>query len=62
MCLSSPDIPKADAPQEAKQPDFTALTKARKKASASAGGSLLTSPSGVDLSAQNTGAPSLLGS
>jgi len=61
VCLSKPKIPTPTPVQEAQQPDFSALARARKKTASSAGGTLLTAPSGIDLSAGNTGAPSLLG-
>lgn len=61
MCLSSPDVPDTPPPpQEAKTPE--ASTIRRKKGPVTAGGTLLTSPSGVTASALNTGAPTLLGS
>ena len=60
MCFNSPDIPKADPVQEVKQPDIAAVLAARKKAGMTAGGTLLTGPSGAP-SAANTGANTLLG-
>lgn len=60
MC-SSPDIPDPPPPaQEVKQPELMAGRK--RKPGSMAGGTLLTSPSGVTQSALNTGAPTLLGS
>jgi hypothetical protein len=59
--MSKPKIPTPDPVQAAQEPDFSALARARKKTASSAGSTLLTAPSGIDLSAGNTGAPSLLG-
>lgn len=63
MCLGgSPDIPKPQPVQEAKQPDSVKLyDKARKNRAGIVGGSLLTGPSGVAPSAVSTGTTSLLG-
>lgn len=62
MCTSSPDVPEPQAPQDAKQPDVAALFKAKAKRGLTAGGgTLLTSPSGVAIGAQNMAAPTLLG-
>ena len=47
--------------QDAKQPDFTAMQKAKKQNATMGGGTLLTGPSGVSTT-QNTGATTLLGS
>jgi hypothetical protein len=61
MCFSSPNIPDPPPPaQEGKQPATEAL-KRKKGSQVVAGGSLLTSPSGVTNGALNTGAPTLLG-
>ena len=60
MCFSSPDIPKPDPVQEAKQPDIAAVLAARKKAGMTAGGTLLTGPSGLQ-GATSTGSTTLLG-
>ena len=62
MCLSTPDIPKPDVPQEAKQPDFTAMLSAKRKRNTLTGGTWITGPSGVQQSAASFGAPTLLGS
>lgn len=61
MCMSSPDIPAPPPPpQEAKAPD--AMSERRKvRKVGMGGGSLLTGPSGVATSAQNTGGATLLG-
>ena len=59
--MSKPKVQQPDPVQAAQQPDFTAMVKARRKASTAAGGTLLTAPSGIDLAGGNTGAPSLLG-
>ncbi len=60
MC-STPDIPPPPPPpQEAKQADSMAQRRQRRKPG-QLGGSLLTSPSGVDLRAQNLGGSTLLG-
>lgn len=62
MCMSSsPNIPTPDAVQEAKQPDIAAVVAARKKSRQMAGGTLLTSPSGIANNTVNTGATTLLG-
>lgn len=62
MCLSSPDIPPPPpAPQDVKQPEAAVALKKRKPGAGMAGGTLLTSPSGVTQSALTTGAPTLLG-
>ena len=60
MCFSSPNIPKPDPIQEVKQPDIAAVLAARKKSGLTAGGTLLTGPSGVTTAA-NTGTNTLLG-
>lgn len=60
MCMSSPNIPDPPPPvQEAKAPELGSTLRTRKPVTA--GGSLLTSPSGITQSALTTGAPSLLG-
>lgn len=59
--MSTPDIPKQDPVQEAKQPDLNAVLSARKKSGAMNGGTLLTGPSGIDNNTTNTGATTLLG-
>ncbi len=62
MCTSSPDIPPPPPPvQDTKQPEVNSLKKDRKLAGGMAGGTLLTSPSGVSNAALNTAAPTLLG-
>lgn len=63
MC-SSPHVASTPAPQPAQPADLNSLNKGRNTAgsSAMAGGSLLTSPSGIANSALNTGQTSLLGS
>jgi len=61
MCMSSPKVKTPDPVQEAKQPDFTAMARARRKNATAAGGTLLTAPSGIDLSGGSLAAPSLLG-
>lgn len=60
MCMSSKVNPPPPV-QEAQQPDFTAMMRARKKTATTASGTLLTAPSGIDLSGGNTAAPTLLG-
>ncbi len=61
MCLSSPDIPAPQVPQEVKQPDSTAMARAKRKGAAMSGGTLLTGPAGIPPASLNTGAPTLLG-
>lgn len=61
MCMSAPKVKSPDPVQEAKQPDFTAMARARRKSATAAGGTLLTAPSGVDLAGGNLAAPQLLG-
>lgn len=61
MCMSAPKVKQPDPVQEAKQPDFTAMARARRKSASTASGSLLTSPSGIDLAGGNLAAPTLLG-
>jgi hypothetical protein len=61
MCLSKPKIPAPTPVQEQQAPDFTAMARAKRKSGATAGGTLLTAPSGIDLAAGNSGAPTLLG-
>lgn len=62
MCMGgSPDIKSPDPVQESQSPDIVALKNARKKSGQIAGGTLLTSPSGVDANTTNTGATTLLG-
>lgn len=63
MCLSTPKIPTPEQPQAAKEPDITALqANARKnRTGGMAGGTLLTSPSGVANAAASTGKTTLLG-
>lgn len=61
MCFSSPDIQTPPPVQEAKQPDFKAQSDARKKRALTGGGTLLTSPTGIDLASQNMAKPTLLG-
>lgn len=60
--MSSPDVPPPPAPvQDVKQPE--AVLNKRKAGQANmAGGTLLTSPTGITRSALTTGAPTLLGS
>lgn len=59
--MSSPKVKTPDPVQDAKQPDFTAMARARRKSATSAGGTLLTAPSGIDLSGGSLAAPALLG-
>jgi hypothetical protein len=62
MCMSSPHIPSTPAPQAPQPADLNQLARNKNTtASSMAGGSLLTSPSGIANSALNTGATSLLG-
>lgn len=62
MCMGgSPDIKTPDPVQEEQSPDIVALKNARKKSGQMTGGTLLTSPSGVDNATTNTGATTLLG-
>ena len=63
MCLSKPNLPTPQTPQEVKQPDSAALMSNAKKnrTGGMAGGSLLTGPSGVTNAAASTGKTSLLG-
>lgn len=61
MCFSKPKIPAPTPVQEAQQPDFSAMARAKRKSSSTAGSTLLTAPSGVDLASGNSGAPTLLG-
>ena len=64
MCLGgSPDIKTPEPVQEQQQPDIVALKNARKKSGQMAGGTLLTSPSGVDnaTTAAATSGTTLLG-
>lgn len=62
MCLGgTPNVKTPPPVQESKDPDLTALARARKKNSTIAGGTLLTSPAGVASGSLNTGAPTLLG-
>lgn len=66
MCMPSapkppPPPPPVPPPQETKTPDVTEFQRSKKKQSAMAGGTLLTSPSGIDLAAQNTGSTYLGG-
>jgi len=62
MC-SSANMPSAPAPvQEAKNPDFQAQQAARRKAAMTGGGTLLTSPSGIDNAQVAQARPTLLGS
>lgn len=62
MCMGgTPDVKTPDPVQEAQQPDIVALKNARKKSGQIAGGTLLTSPSGVDNATTNTGSTTLLG-
>lgn len=62
MCLSTPNVQKAQPLQEVKEPDTTALLAARKKAALATGGTLLTGPSGIDnATAARTGSTTLLG-
>lgn len=62
MCMS-PHIPSTPAPQAPQPADLNLLARSKNAAgnSAMAGGSLLTSPSGIANSALNTGSTSLLG-
>ena len=60
--MSSPDVPPPPAPvQDAKAPEAV-LNKRKAGQAGMAGGTLLTSPSGVTRAALTTGAPTLLGS
>lgn len=63
MCMSTPSLPPPPpAVQESKQPEVNTLNRDRKRiANGMAGGTLLTSPSGISGSALNTSAPTLLG-
>jgi hypothetical protein len=62
MCWSdAPDQVEPTPEQEAKQPDFTAMQKAKKQNATMGGGTLLTGPSGIN-TALNTGSTTLLGS
>lgn len=62
MCMGgSPNIKTPDPVQEEQQPDIVALKNARKKSGQIAGGTLLTSPSGVDAATSNVGSTTLLG-
>lgn len=63
MCMGgSPNIKAPDPVQEAQQPDIAALRNARKKSGQMNGGTLLTSPSGIDTSTTATaGSATLLG-
>lgn len=55
MCFSKPNIP-APTPMQESKPADTINAAARKKAGlANAGGTLLTGPSGIQLSANNLG-------
>lgn len=62
MCMGSPSIKTAAPVQEVQTPDINALKNARKKLAQTNGGSLLTSPTGVDNATTNLGATTLLGS
>lgn len=62
MCMGgSPDIKTPDPVQESQQPDIVALKNARKKSGQLAGGTLLTSPSGIDAATTPTTSNTLLG-
>lgn len=61
MCTSRPKIQAPDPVQEAKTPDFAAQRDARRKLALRGGSTLLTSPTGIDLSGANTAKPTLLG-
>lgn len=61
MCMSKTTVKSPEPVQEAKQPDFTAMARARRKSATAAGETLLTAPSGVDLSGGSLAAPQLLG-
>jgi hypothetical protein len=62
VCLSKPNLPTPQTPQEVKQPDSAALmSNAKKNRTGMTGGSLLTGPSGVANAAASTGKTSLLG-
>ncbi len=61
MCLSKPNIPTPVEPQAVKQPEMAAVSRSsQRNRSGMAGGTLLTSPSGVATAAP-TGKATLLG-
>lgn len=59
MCISTPKPPPPPPPppppQETKTPDVSEFSRTKQKQTAMAGGTLLTSPTGIDLSSQNLG-------
>lgn len=62
MCMSKAPTPKLPDPiQDLKAPDVQALRDARRKRAVSAGGTILTGPSGVSNAATSAAKPTMLG-